>query len=128
MTVQELAAFNALNDFYLWGGVLLGLFISGFFKSLLNFASHRFQRPTRIRFRNMNGRHERGDDFEYLYLFRGEYYTFDQKDFLQKERLKNIKSVTRIDTKFIVLSILLICSLLYCFYLNNQIFALKLGI
>ncbi|MFW1951419.1 hypothetical protein [Acinetobacter beijerinckii] len=128
MTVQELAAFNALNDFYLWGGVLLGLIISGFFKSLLNFASHHFERPRRIRFRNMNGRQERKDNFEYLYLYKGEYYTLEQRDFLLKERLKNIKSVTRIDTKFIFLSILFICTLIYCFFLNNQIFALKLGI
>lgn len=128
MTVQELVAFNALNDFYLWGGVFLGLVISGFFKTLLNFASHRFQRPSRIRFRNMNGRQERKDNFEYLYLYKGEYYTLEQRDFLLKERLKNIKSITRIDNKFVVLSILFICSLIYCFYLNNQIFALKLGI
>jgi len=127
MTVQELAAFNALNDFYLWGGVFLGLVLSGFFKTLLNFASHRFQRPSRIRFRNMNGREERKDNFEYLYLYKGEYYTLEQRDFLLKERLKNIKSTTRIDNKFVVLSILFICSLIYCFYLNNQIFALKLG-
>lgn len=90
MTVQELAAFNALNDFYLWGGVLLGLFISGFFKSLLNFALHRFERPRRVRYRNMNGRAERKNDFEYLYLFKGEYYTLEQRDFLIKQRLKSI--------------------------------------
>lgn len=128
MTVQELAAFNALNDFYLWGGVLLGLIISGFFKSLLNFASHRFQRPTRIRFRNMNGRHERGDDFEYLYLFRGEYYTFEHKDFLQKERLKNIKSQTKINSSFIFLIICFLASILVNFYLSNQLLTAKLGV
>lgn len=128
MTVQELAAFNALNDFYLWGGVLLGLIISGFFKSLLNFASHSFQRPTRIRFRNMNGRHESGDNFEYLYLFRGEYYTFDQKDFLQKERLKNIKSQTKINPSFIFLIIVFLLSILVNFYLSNQLLILKLGV
>lgn len=128
MTVQELAAFNALNDFYLWGGVSLGLFISGFFKSLLNFASHRFQRPTRIRFRNMNGRHERGDDFQYLYLFRGEYYTFDQKDFLQKERLKNIKSQMKINSSFIFLIICFLASILVNFYLSNQLLISKLGV
>lgn len=88
MTVQELAAFNALNDFYLWGGVLLGLIISGFFKSLLNFASHRFQRPTRIKYRNMNGRHERGDDFS-IYIYSGANITpLIRKTFYKKNVLK----------------------------------------
>lgn len=128
MTVQELASFNVLNDFYLWGGVFLGLIISRFFKTLFDFAAHRFERPRRIRFRNMNGRHERKDDFEYLYLYKGEYYTLEQRDFLLKERLKNIKSVTRIDTKFVVLLIMFIFSMIYCFYLNNQVLSLKLGI
>ncbi|WP_213066314.1 hypothetical protein [Acinetobacter sp. AM] len=128
MTVQELAAFNALNDFYLWGGVFLGLIISGFFKSLLNFSAHRFERPSRIRFRNMNGRAERKDDFEYLYLYKGEYYTLEQRDFLIKQRFKNIKSVSRIDSKFIVVSILFICSMLYIYFLNTEILALKIGI
>lgn len=127
MTSQELASFNVLNDFYLWGGVFLGLIISRFFKTLFDFAAHRFERPRRIRFRNMNGRTERKDNFEYLYLFKGEYYTLEQRDFLLKERLKNIKSVSRIDKKFVVLSILFILLMLYSFYLNNQILAMKLG-
>lgn len=95
MTVQELAAFNALNDFYFWGGVLLGLFISGFFKTLSNSIAYRFERPRRIRYRNMNGRPERKDNFEYLYLFKGDYYTLEQRDFLIKERLKDIKKFSK---------------------------------
>ncbi|WP_213066325.1 hypothetical protein [Acinetobacter sp. AM] len=118
MTVQELAAFNALNDFYLWGGVFFGLIISGFFKSLLNFLAHRFERPSRIRFRNMNGRAERKDDFEYLYLYKGEYYTLEQRDFLVKERLKQLKAVTRFDLKFFLMFCLLISTMTVLFFKN----------
>lgn len=121
MTVQELAAFNALNDFYLWGGVLLGLFISGFFKSLLNFSSHRFERPRRVRYRNMNGRAERKDDFEYLYLFKGEYYTLEQRDFLIKQRLKHLKSVTPFDFKFLIIFVLIFFIMTILFFKYFQI-------
>lgn len=121
MTVQELAAFNALNDFYLWGGVLLGLFISGFFKSLLNFSSHRFERPRRVRYRNMNGRAERKNDFEYLYLFKGEYYTLEQRDFLIKQRLKHLKSVTPFDFKFLIIFVLIFFIMTILFFKYFQI-------
>ena len=36
MTAEQVAVFSATNDFYMWGGVILGLIISGFFKHFLN--------------------------------------------------------------------------------------------
>lgn len=127
MTQEELAALTISNDCYMWGGIILGLLLSGSLKNILNFLANRIQQPRRIRFRNMNGRTERKDNFEYLYLFKGEYYTLEQRDFLLKERLKNIKSVSRIDKKFVVLATLFIFLILYSFYLNNQILAMKFG-
>ena len=127
MTQEELAALTISNDCYMWGGIILGLLLSGSLKNILNILAYRFERPKRIRFRNMNGRHERKDNFEYLYLYKNEYYTLEQRDFLLKERLKNIKSVSRIDKKFVVLATLFILLMLYSFYLNNQILAMKLG-
>lgn len=118
MTVQELASFNVLNDFYLWGGVFLGLVISGFFKTLLNFSSHRFERPRRIRFRNMNGRHERKDNFEYLYLYNGEYYTLEQRDFLVQETMKELRSHPRMSPvmffmMFLTFSIIVLAAFIF---------------
>jgi hypothetical protein len=75
MTQEELAALTISNDCYMWGGIILGLLLSGSLKNILNISCISFQRPKRIRFRNMNGRTERKDNFEYLYLFKGEYYT-----------------------------------------------------
>ena len=118
MTSQEIAAFTISNDFYMWAGLILGLVISGFFKTLLNFASHRFERPRRIRFRNMNGRHERNDNFEYLYLYKNDYYTLEQRDFLVQERLKHLRSISPLDIKFITcFSSFLVISIITIFYL-----------
>lgn len=102
MTNQELMAFSVSNDMYLWVGIILGLIFSGITKTVLSILSAHYQRPRRIRFRNLNGRIESKTDFEYLYLFKGEYYTSEQRDFLIKERLKNIKSVSKFDSKFFV--------------------------
>lgn len=93
MTPEQVAVFSATNDFYMWGGVILGLTLSGFFKHFMNVLTHRFERPRRIRFGNLNGRHERKDNFEYLYLYNGSYYTLEHRDFLQKERLKKFKEI-----------------------------------
>lgn len=93
MTPEQIAAFSISNDFYMWGGVILGLILGGVFKTLSSFLYSHVQRPRRIRFRNLNGRHERKDDFEYLYLFKNEYYTLEQRDFLVKERLKKFKQM-----------------------------------
>jgi hypothetical protein len=93
MTPEQIAAFSISNDFYMWGGVILGLILGGVFKTLKSFLDLHLQRPRRIRFGNLNGRAERKDDFEYLYLFKNEYYTLEQRDFLVKERLKKFKQM-----------------------------------
>lgn len=105
MTDAQIAAFTVSNDLYMWMGIILGLILSGVFKTVRSFLLVHYQRPRRIRFRNLNGRTERKTDFEYLYLFKGEYYTLEQRDFLIKERLKNIKSISKFDVKFCVLFI-----------------------
>lgn len=93
MTPEQIAAFSISNDFYMWGGVILGLILGGVFKTLKSFLDLHIQRPRRIRFRNLNGRAERKDNFEYLYLYKNEYYTLEQRDFLVKERIKKFKQV-----------------------------------
>lgn len=93
MTPEQIAAFSIFNDFYMWGGVILGLILGGVLKTLKSFLDSHIQRPRRIRFGNLNGRHERKDDFEYLYLYKNEYYTLEQRDFLIKERLKKFKQI-----------------------------------
>lgn len=93
MTPEQIAAFSISNDFYMWGGLILGLILGGLFKTLKSFLDLHIQRPRRIRFRNLNGREERKDNLEYLYLYKNEYYTLEQRDFLIKERLKKFKQM-----------------------------------
>ena len=93
MTPEQFAQFTIFNELNFYGGLLLGLLIAGFFKTLNSFLHLHVQRPRRIRFGNLNGRVERKDDFEYLYLFKNEYYTLEQRDFLVKERIKKFKQV-----------------------------------
>ena len=118
MTPEQLAEFTIFNELNFYGGLLLGLLIAGFFKTLMSLFNSHVQRPRRIRFRNLNGRHERKDDFEYLYLFKNEYYTLEQRDFLHKERLKNIKAITRFDLKFFFMFSLVIV-LSTCLFIFN---------
>ncbi|MEG0197097.1 MAG: hypothetical protein RR878_12625 [Anaerorhabdus sp.] len=93
MTPEQFAQFEIFNQLNFWGGLFLGLIIAGFFKTLKSCLNSHVQRPRRIRFGNLNGRAERKDDFEYLYLFKNEYYTLEQRDFLLKERLKKFKQI-----------------------------------
>ena len=121
MTPEQFAQFEIFNQLNFWGGLFLGLIISGFFKSLVSIFNSNVQRPKRIRFSNLNGRHERKDNFEYLYLYKNEYYRLEQRDFLVKERLKNIRSISKPDFKFIfTLSLFLIVCLL-TLYLSSGI-------
>lgn len=83
--------FAFANDVSVWGGTLLGLAISGVLSKALNFFN--YYPPRRIKYRNLNGREERKDNFEYLYLFKGSYYTLEQRDFLRKEQLKKLKGI-----------------------------------
>ena len=93
MTPEQFAQFTIFNEFNFYGGLLLGLIIAGFFKTLMSFFYSHVQRPRRIRFGNLNGRAERKDNFEYLYLYKNEYYTLEQRDFLIRERLKKFKQM-----------------------------------
>ena len=117
MTPEQIAAFSISNDFYMWCGVILGLILGGVFKTLKSFLDLHIQRPRRIRFRNLNGRHERKDNFEYLYLYKNEYYTLEQRDFLIKERLKNIKP-KRFDFAFFFVFALLVAVMTFVFFNN----------
>lgn len=99
MTPEQIAAFSISNDFYMWGGVILGLILGGVFKTVTNLIANRFERPRRIKFRHLQGREERKDNVEYLYLYRGDYYTLEQREFLEKQRLKNLKQITPFDLK-----------------------------
>ncbi|MGQ4614234.1 hypothetical protein ACUIJ1_15515 [Acinetobacter junii] len=85
---------NALSPMFIYvfiSGVVFGVFFFGRLIDAIDRLGYRLRRPKRIRFRNLNGRHERGDSYQYLYLFKGEYYTLEQRDFLLNERLKNYR-------------------------------------
>jgi hypothetical protein len=43
MTQEELAALTISNDCYMWGGIILGLLLSGSLKNILNFLAYRIQ-------------------------------------------------------------------------------------
>lgn len=118
MTPEQIAAFSISNDFYMWSGIILGLILGGVFKTVTNLIANRFERPRRIKFRHLQGREERKDNVEYLYLYRGDYYTLEQRDFLQKQRLKNIKSISRFDLKFFFMFALVI-ALMTTFFISN---------
>lgn len=107
---------NALSPMFIYvfmSGVVFGVFFFGRLVDSIDRLSIRFRRPKRIRFRNLNGRHERKDNFEYLYLFEGEYYTLEQRDFLVKERLKDIKKFSPLYVLPVVLFTFFIISILY---------------
>jgi hypothetical protein len=42
MTQEELAALTISNDCYMWGGIILGLLLSGSLKNILNILAYRF--------------------------------------------------------------------------------------
>lgn len=124
MTPEQVALFSATNDFYMWGGVILGLIISGFFKHFLNVLTHRFERPRRIKFTYLNDS-EKQDKAQYLYLYNGSYYTLEHRDFLQKERLKKLKYPINFDfIFFLFVCFSLIVSLIYVFF-NTDLGFLK---
>lgn len=106
MTAIDSISISALNDLYFWSGLVIGLFVARFFHTILNLIANRFERPRRIKYRNLNGREERKDNFEYLYFYKGDYYTLDQRDFLIKERLKNIRKITPFDYRYMFILLL----------------------
>ena len=124
MTPEQVAVFSATNDFYMWAGVILGLIISRFLKHFLNVLTHRFERPRRIKFTYLNDS-EKQDKAQYLYLYKGSYYTLEHRDFLQKERLKKLKYPINFDFIFFVfVCFSLIVSVIYVFF-NTDLGFLK---
>ena len=86
---------NALSPMFIYvfiSGVVFGVFFFGRIIDSIDRLGYRLRKPRRIRFRNMNGRTERGDNFEYLYLYKGDYYTSQQRDFLLNQTSKQINS------------------------------------
>lgn len=120
MTPEQFAQFTIFNELNFYGGLLLGLLIAGFFKTLMSFFYSNVQRPRRIRLRNLNGRHERKDNFEYLYLFENEYYTLEQRDFLIKERVKNIKPKFLSPLELLFVFLLLFLAIFYFFFQTSN--------
>lgn len=93
IVTELLKSFNPVFMGVFLLGLLSGVFFFGRLIDSIDRLGERLRRPKRIRFRNMNGRHERGDDYEYLYLFKGEYYTLEQRNFLvkqQREKYRNL--------------------------------------
>lgn len=85
---------NALSPMFIFvfmSGLVFGVFFFGRVVESLDRLSVRFRKPKRIKFGNLNGRHERKDNFEYLYLFRNEYYTLDQYQFLKRQEIERFK-------------------------------------
>ncbi|ENX04613.1 hypothetical protein [Acinetobacter courvalinii] len=95
IVTELLKSFNPLFSGVFLLGLFTGVFLFGRLIDSIDRLGERLRRPNRIRFRNMNGRQERGDNFEYLYLFRGEYYTLEQRNFLveqQRSKYRNKKN------------------------------------
>jgi len=111
MTPEQFAQFSIFNELNFYGGLFLGLLIAGFFKSLMSFFYREVQRPRKIRYRMLQGKADKKTDFEYLYLFKGEYYTLEQRDFLIKQRLKDIKKFSKFNYSilFFILFISILC-------------------
>lgn len=86
IVTELLKSFNPVFTGVFLLGLLSGVFFFGRLIDSIDRLGERLRRPKRIRFRNMNGRHERGDNFEYLYLFNGEYYTLEQRNFLVEQQ------------------------------------------
>lgn len=113
--------FSLAQDFNLVLGIILGLVISGILKTVLNFLADRFERPQIIKFGNLNGKLEKGTDFENLYFFSGYYYTQDQHEFLVKERMKDIRSHARISpVVFFPLTLFLFSMIIFAFLIFNS--------
>ena len=71
-----------VNDYYFYTGLFLGLILTGAIKVVLGFIGDRMQYPRRIKFSSTNG----NTPDEYLYRWRGRYYTADQYHFLRSKR------------------------------------------
>ncbi|WP_447500677.1 hypothetical protein [Acinetobacter oleivorans] len=61
-------------------GAVLGLFVSGLIKNILNLWTYRFEKPKRIR-----------TETGFLYFFKGKYYPIEQRNKLIEEHRKKFK-------------------------------------
>lgn len=85
---------NALNPAFIAVfilGIITGVFFFSDLMTRLDRLSELYRRPKRIKFGDLNGRVERKDDFEYLYFYRGRYYTNEQYQFLKREQRSRLK-------------------------------------
>lgn len=82
--------FAAANDFTLIVGLVAGFLISRafveFFKFITNLTSEHFKRPKRIKFASLDN-----DSIEYLYLFKGQYYTSIDYQALRRQAIQRLK-------------------------------------
>lgn len=80
--LEQAAQLAIVNDYYFYTGLFLGFVLTGAIKVLLGFIGDRMQFPSRIKFSSTNG----NTPDEYLYRWRGRYYTADQYHFLRNYR------------------------------------------
>lgn len=95
IVTELLKSFNPVFIGIFLLGLLTGVFFFGRLIDSIDRLGERLRRPKRICFRNMNGRQERGDNSQYLYLFKGEYYTLEQRNFLveqQRAKYRKLKN------------------------------------
>ncbi|GAA5565851.1 hypothetical protein [Acinetobacter seifertii] len=80
MSVSDIAALHTLVITVFVAGAALGLFVSGLIGKILNMLSYRFERPKRIK-----------TETGFLYLFKGKYYSIEQRNKLLVEHRKRFK-------------------------------------
>lgn len=82
--------FPVANDLTLIIGLVAGFLISRAFFDLIKFisglTSDHFKRPNRIKFASLDN-----DSIEYLYLFKGRYYTSQQFQTLRRQAIERFK-------------------------------------
>lgn len=93
MTPDDVARFALANDLIAWMSFVVGFITSGCLKTFFNLIVRGVNRPRRIKYRSLNLKNH---DFEYLYLFEGKYYTLEQRDFLIKQRLKDVRQLSKL--------------------------------
>lgn len=85
------AHFAEAANFMLILGLVAGFIISRtffeFFQFVVSLTSDHFKRPKRIKFASLDN-----DSIEYLYLFRGRYYTSKQYQALKRQAIKCFKA------------------------------------
>lgn len=84
------AHFAEAANFMLILGLVAGFIISRtffeFFQFVVSLTSDHFKRPKRIKFASLDN-----DSIEYLYLFKGQYYTSVQYQALRRQAIQRLK-------------------------------------